>query len=79
MSLALWALVGVVLAGMLLRMPIGFSMLMAGVAYLVVKGQDLGLVAEQVSNGLYNSYVLLAVPLFVFAANIMNALSLIHI
>jgi tripartite ATP-independent transporter DctM subunit len=31
------------------------------------------LVAEQVSNGLYNSYVLLAVPLFVFAANIMNA------
>ena len=73
MSLALWALVGVVVVGMLLRMPIGFSMLMAGVAYLLVKGQDLGLVAEQVSNGLYNSYVLLAVPLFVFAANIMNA------
>ncbi len=73
MSWALGALVGVVLAGMLLRMPIGFSMLMAGVAYLLVKGQDLGLVAEQVSNGLYNSYVLLAVPLFVFAANIMNA------
>jgi len=72
-SLALWALVGVVLAGMVLRMPIGFSMLMAGVAYLLVKGQDLGLMAEQVGNGLYNSYVLLAVPLFVFAANIMNA------
>jgi tripartite ATP-independent transporter DctM subunit len=64
---------GVVVIGMLLRIPIGFSMLMAGVAYLLVKGQDLGLVAEQVSNGLYNSYVLLAVPLFVFAANIMNA------
>jgi tripartite ATP-independent transporter DctM subunit len=73
MTLALWALLGVVVIGMLLRMPIGFSMLMAGVAYLLVKGQDLGLVAEQVSNGLYNSYVLLAVPLFVFAANIMNA------
>jgi tripartite ATP-independent transporter DctM subunit len=73
MTMALWTLVGVVVAGMLLRMPIGFSMLVAGVAYLSVKGQDLGLVAEQVSNGLYNSYVLLAVPLFVFAANIMNA------
>ena len=73
MTTALWALVSVVVLGMLLRMPIGFSMLMAGVAYLLVKGQDLGLVAEQVSNGLYNSYVLLAVPLFVFAANIMNA------
>ncbi|NBW86567.1 MAG: TRAP transporter large permease subunit, partial [Planctomycetia bacterium] len=61
------------LAGLLLRMPIGFSMLAAGVGYLLVKGQDLGLVAEQVCNGLYNNYVLLAVPLFVFAANLMNA------
>ena len=73
MSMALWALVGVLVAGMLLRMPIGFSMLVSGFAYLLVKRQDLGLVAEQVGNGLYNSYVLLAVPLFVFAANIMNA------
>ena len=66
-------LAAVLVLGMLLRMPIGFSMLMSGVAYLIVKGQDIGLVAEQVSNGLYNSYVLLAVPLFVFAANLMNA------
>jgi tripartite ATP-independent transporter DctM subunit len=72
-SLALGTLLGVMLAGLLLRMPIGFSMLAAGVAYLLVKGQDLGLVAEQVCNGLYNNYVLLAVPLFVFAANLMNA------
>ncbi len=67
------ALALVLILGMLLRVPIGFSMLMSGVAYLITKGQDLGLVAEQVSNGLYNSYVLLAVPLFVFAANLMNA------
>lgn len=73
MSMALWTLIGVLVAGMLLRMPIGFSMLASGVGYLLVKKQDLGLVAEQVCNGLYNNYVLLAVPLFVFAANIMNA------
>ena len=73
MSASLWALVGVMVGGMLLRMPIGFSMLVSGFGYLLVKRQDLGLVAEQVGNGLYNSYVLLAVPLFVFAANIMNA------
>ena len=73
MSTGILVLAGVLVFGMLLRMPIGFSMLAAGVAYLLVKGQDVGLVAEQVSNGLYNSYVLLAVPLFVFAANIMNA------
>jgi len=70
---AISVLIGVLVAGMLLRMPIGFSMLASGIGYLLVKGQDLGLLAEQVSNGMYNSYVLLAVPLFVFAANIMNA------
>ena len=69
----LYILVGVLAGGILLRMPIGFSMLAAGIGYLIAKGQDLGLMAEQVGNGLYNSYVLLAVPLFVFAANIMNA------
>ena len=73
MSTGILVLIGVMVAGLLLRMPIGFSMLASGVAYLVVKRQDIGLVAEQVGNGLYNSYVLLAVPLFVFAANIMNA------
>ena len=73
MTLGITVLVCVLAAGMLLRMPIGFSMLASGFAYLLVKRQDLGLVAEQVGNGLYNSYVLLAVPLFVFAANIMNA------
>ena len=73
MTLAISILFGVLVVGMVLRMPIGFSMLAAGVAYLLVKRQDLGLVAEQVCNGLYNSYVLLAVPLFIFAANIMNA------
>ena len=73
MSTGILVMIGVMVAGLLLRMPIGFSMLASGVGYLVVKRQDIGLVAEQVGNGLYNSYVLLAVPLFVFAANIMNA------
>jgi tripartite ATP-independent transporter DctM subunit len=69
----LWALIGVLVAGFVLRAPIGFSMIGSGIAYLIVKGQDVGLAAEQVLNGLYNSYVLLAVPLFIFAANLMNA------
>jgi C4-dicarboxylate transporter DctM subunit len=73
MSAPLVALGLVLVAGMLMRMPIGFSMIASGIAYLAVKGQDLGLVAEQICNGLYNSYVLLAVPLFVLAANVMNA------
>jgi len=73
MNVSLLTPVGVLVGGMLLRMPIGFSMIASGIAYLLVSRQDMGLVTEQIGNGLYNSYVLLAVPLFVFAANIMNA------
>lgn len=73
MSSALITLLAVLVVAMLLRAPIAFAMLASGIAYLIVKGQDLGLAAEQVLNGLYNGYVLLAVPLFVFAANLMNA------
>ena len=73
MSPALAALLLVMVLAMLLRAPIAFAMLSGGIAYLIVKGQDLGLAAEQILNGLFNSYVLLAVPLFVFAANLMNA------
>lgn len=54
-------------------MPVGFAMLNAGVLYLFASGQDLALAAEQVLNSLFNTFVLLAVPLFIFAANVMNA------
>jgi tripartite ATP-independent transporter DctM subunit len=73
MTIGLWTLLGVLTLGMLLRAPIGFSMIASGIAYLAVKRQDMGLAAEQILNGMYNSYVLLAVPLFILAANLMNA------
>jgi tripartite ATP-independent transporter DctM subunit len=57
----------------LLGMPVAFAMFVASIGYLLVTGRDLGLFGEQVLNGLYDSFVLLAVPLFILAANIMNA------
>jgi tripartite ATP-independent transporter DctM subunit len=54
-------------------MPIGFAMLSSAFLYLLFKGQDIGLVAAQALNGLFRSFVLLAVPLFIVAAEIMNA------
>ncbi len=53
--------------------PIAFSMLIGAIVYVAVKGQDMSLPAEQIIEGLYDSFVLLAVPLFIVAANIMNA------
>ena len=73
MTLALLTMLAVIVMGLLLGLPIGLAMWMSGAAYLAVKGQDMGLVVEQVGQGMFNSYVLLAVPLFVFAANLMNA------
>ncbi len=53
--------------------PIALAMVVGAVSYLAIIGQDLALVAEQMMQGLYNSFILLAVPLFIVAANIMNA------
>ncbi len=56
-----------------LGMPIGFAMLSSAFLYLMLRGQDIALVASQSLNGLFRSFVLLAVPLFIVAAEIMNA------
>jgi C4-dicarboxylate transporter DctM subunit len=66
----------VLIALAVLGLPIGLSMLAASVFYLTFAGLDLGTAAEQILNGLYNSYVLLAVPLFILAADLMNTGSL---
>lgn len=53
--------------------PIAYSILVASIAYLVVGGQGIGIVGKVLMDGLYQSFILLAVPLFIVAANIMNA------
>lgn len=56
----------------LLGLPIGHAMIGASILYLYLAGLDLGTVAEQILNGMYTSYILLAVPLFILAAELMN-------
>lgn len=51
----------------------GISMIVASIFYLFFSGQDVGLAAESVLNGVFGNFVALAVPLFIFAANMMNA------
>jgi tripartite ATP-independent transporter DctM subunit len=78
MSEGLWVLLGVFTVAAILGAPLGLSMLAAGFAYLIATHQDVGLVVDQTMNGLYNSYLLIAVPLFIFVANIMNASGVIE-
>ena len=53
--------------------PIGYSILVASIAYVFAAGQSIGIVGKVLMDGLYQSFILLAVPLFIIAANIMNA------
>lgn len=73
MSLAFVVCLIVLFALAALGTPISFSMILAAIVYMAASGRDLALPAEQIIQGLYDSFVLLAVPLFIVAANIMNA------
>jgi C4-dicarboxylate transporter DctM subunit len=55
-----------------LGLPIGHAMIAGSILYLLLAGLDMGTVAEQILNGMYVNYVILAVPLFILAAELMN-------
>lgn len=73
MSGAIIVLLGVFLILGALRVPVGLAMLGGGIAYLFWSGQDIGLLSDQVAGRLFASYTLIAIPMFIFAANVMNA------
>ncbi|MBY0121459.1 TRAP transporter large permease [Bacillus sp. S/N-304-OC-R1] len=57
----------------ILRIPIALGMVAAGIYYFMASGLDIGIVVDNVAYNLYSSYVLIAIPLFVFTANVMNS------
>ena len=64
--------IGAIVALSFLGLPIGHAMIGGSIFYLLVAGLDMGTAAEQVLNGMYSNYILLAVPLFILAAELMN-------
>ncbi|MDH5245790.1 MAG: TRAP transporter large permease [Betaproteobacteria bacterium] len=68
-ALSLCAIVALSLLGL----PIGLAMVGGSVLYLATAGLDIGTAAEQILNGMMTSYLLLAIPLFILAAEFMNA------
>ncbi|MCB2120595.1 MAG: TRAP transporter large permease [Rhodobacteraceae bacterium] len=60
-----------VLAG--IGAPVAYAILVAAMIYVGASGQGIGIVGKNLLDGLYQSFLLLAVPLFIVAANIMNA------
>ena len=66
------SILAIVVLGVL-GLPIGHAMIAASILYLLSAGLDMGTAAEQLLNGLYSSYILIAVPLFILAAELMNS------
>ena len=76
MTPGLYALLGAVLFGALMRLPLALVMFGGGAVYLFVTRQDVGLLVGQVMGQMTAMYVLVAIPMFILAANIMNAASI---
>ena len=68
-ALAVLAIVALSLLGL----PIGHAMIAGSLLYFWMRGIDMGTAAEQLLNGMYTSYLLLAIPLFILAAEFMNS------
>ena len=64
---------GLIVVLSLLGLPIGHAMIGGSILYLWLAGLDIGTAAEQILNGMYTSFLLLAIPLFILAAEFMNS------
>ena len=53
--------------------PVALAIIAGVVVYLGVGGQDLAIAGETIVQRLFDGFLLLAVPLFITSANIMNA------
>ncbi len=67
-SLALIAIIGFSLVGL----PVAYAMIGGSILWLFLSGLDMGTAAEQLLNGMMASQLLLAIPLFILAAEFMN-------
>lgn len=71
-TLAMVLILALAIAGL----PVGLAMMCGSFLYLISAGFDPSLATETLLQGIFNSYTLLAIPLFVLAADLMNVGSL---
>ena len=57
-------------------LTVGLAVMCGSFLYMILKGYDPSLATESMLQGLFNGYTLLAIPLFILAADIMNIGSL---
>ena len=73
MNIALITFLIIFILIFILRMPIPTGMMAACIFYFVLSGTNVKMVAQQTMGMLFSNYTIIAVPLFIFAANVMNS------
>ena len=75
MSTPLIVAIVIFILAFILKMPIALGMIASGAFYFLLSDIRLGLqqIASSMGNMIFSSYVLIAVPLFILSANIMNS------
>ena len=73
MSIGVIVFFVMLVAILVFRLPVGIGMLSMGITYMLVTGNNVKIIATGVLNLYYTNYILIAVPLFIFSANVMNA------
>lgn len=68
----MWIILGIFFILLVLGVPVAFDVGIAAVIYLFVNGKDLIIVTQRIFAG-GDSFTLMAIPLFIFAGEIMNA------
>ena len=73
MNWAIFAVFATMVVCFLVRMPISFSMLTASIVYFIIKAPaQMGQVATVLTGNMFANYTMLAAPLFIFMANVLN-------
>ncbi len=66
-----FAVIVAFLALFMLGFPVVYAILLPSIAYVLIEGLPLGLLAQRITYAL-DSFPLVAVPLFIFVGNLMN-------
>lgn len=69
--MSLYIMFGLFFILLLLGTPIGFTLMLSSVSYLLMEGTQLAVIVQKFTSGV-NNFTLIAVPFFILAANFMN-------
>lgn len=73
MSFEFSVMLSMIVAAAIAGVPIGLSLICGSIAYLWMRGLPLTMATDAIMQGFASNFVFLAIPLFIFAARVMNA------